>query len=199
MNTAIPSQAVVAIATVIAALITGVIAIVNLTLSKEQKISEMRQAWIDGLRDDLAQFFSGVRYVATAVSQHFDEQNHGKKFSHDFSEEQVTEKISVINETLYRIKLRLNPEEPEHIELERLLNSVLSCYRDGKDGDPAMLENVRNASELSTNFARIVLKAEWKRVKRGEDAYNNLRRWIVPTVVLLMSIFIAVILRANFT
>ena len=38
------------IATVMAALITALISFVNLTLSKEQKTSEFRQAWIDGLQ-----------------------------------------------------------------------------------------------------------------------------------------------------
>ena len=49
------------IATVVAALITALIAYINLTLSKEQKTSEFRQAWIDGLRNDLAAFFSSAR------------------------------------------------------------------------------------------------------------------------------------------
>jgi len=48
----------VAIATVVAAVIAGLISVVALTLTKEQKTSEFRQAWIDGLRSDLADYLA---------------------------------------------------------------------------------------------------------------------------------------------
>lgn len=44
------AQAVVAIGGVVTALVAGAFSFVNLTLNKEQKTSEFRQAWIDGLR-----------------------------------------------------------------------------------------------------------------------------------------------------
>jgi hypothetical protein len=43
---------------VIAAIITGAIAFLASVLSKEQKTSEFRQAWIDALRNDLAELTS---------------------------------------------------------------------------------------------------------------------------------------------
>lgn len=46
----IPAHAAVAVASVLAAFVAGLVAAFNLTLSKEQKVSEMRQAWIDGLQ-----------------------------------------------------------------------------------------------------------------------------------------------------
>src|SRR5665647_752957 len=122
MQTEIPAQALVAIATIIGALIAGLISFVNLTLNKEQKTSEFRQAWIDGLRDDLAQFLSAIRAVARAEEAFY---MHGKNFANTnfpASAEQVNERRQIAMETLYRIKLRLNTDEPEHKELLRLLN-----------------------------------------------------------------------------
>jgi hypothetical protein len=59
MQSEMPIGNVAAIASIVAALITGAIAFINLTLSKEIKTSEFRQVWIDALRIDLAAFFCG--------------------------------------------------------------------------------------------------------------------------------------------
>ena len=56
MSSELPVFSIVAMATVTASLITAIISFVNLTLTKEQKISEFRQAWIDALREDLSIF-----------------------------------------------------------------------------------------------------------------------------------------------
>lgn len=50
-------QALVPMATLAAALLAGAIAALTLIVNKENKISEFRQAWIDGLREDLTTFF----------------------------------------------------------------------------------------------------------------------------------------------
>jgi hypothetical protein len=47
----LPDQAVGAVA---AALIAGLISLLGLIISKEQKVSDFRQAWIDALRSDIA-------------------------------------------------------------------------------------------------------------------------------------------------
>ena len=43
----------VAIGAVVAALIAAIVSLLGLIISKEQKTSEFRQAWIDALRSDL--------------------------------------------------------------------------------------------------------------------------------------------------
>ena len=43
----------VAVGAVVAALIAGTVSLLGLIISKEQKTSEFRQAWIDALRNDL--------------------------------------------------------------------------------------------------------------------------------------------------
>lgn len=190
----LPAQVVIAIATVIAALITGVIAVVNLTLSKEQKVSELRQAWIDGLRDDLAKFLSAVRAKAVALhDQRTGVVNAGDQES-DFIEGALAERTAIAQESLYRLKLRLNPSEADHQELERLLDQVVKTYDDLRV--PTEL-NVRKETSLAidrvTAHARSVLKQEWKRVKVGEPAYVNLRNWLVPAIIGVTAMFVIVV------
>jgi hypothetical protein len=131
MNDTFPNTLVVAIATVVAALITGVIAIVNLTLSKEQKVSELRQAWIDGLRADLATFVSAIRGKAVALQDN----RNGIGGEGSALEKTLAERTALAQEALYRVKLRLNQSEPEHAELDRLLGTLLSAYDDVRIGE----------------------------------------------------------------
>ena len=194
MHTAIPATAIVAIATVVAALITGVIAIVNLTLSKEQKVSEMRQAWIDGLREDLAKFFAGFRYLANAVHDVLEAGKDGRTRPYPASADHIADSLMTIGETRYRIKLRLNKMKTEHIELERLVDAVVDQYNAEGSNNPKMRENVFAAIGLATNQSRTVLKTEWERVKRGEEQFNSLRRWLAPIILVFMIAFVAAIL-----
>jgi hypothetical protein len=94
------------IATVVAALITAIISFVNLTLSKEQKTSEFRQAWIDGLRGDLAIFFSSARALCRTMEETrspitTDEDIQDFKFG----KEKIGNMRLASADSLYRIKL----------------------------------------------------------------------------------------------
>lgn len=198
MNDAIPSQAIVAISTVVAALITGVIAMVNLTLSKEQKISELRQAWIDGLRADLATLLSNIRFLTIAIYEHYDGLDKKIDYPHKVTGLQATELKAAATESLYRIKLRLNKNESPHNILEDLIDSIVLEANSNTTDNETYLNNMLDKIEQTSMQSRIILKAEWDRVKRGENAFNNLRRWLVPVIVVLMSLFSSVILLANF-
>ncbi len=99
-----------------------------------------------------------------------------------------------IGETRYRIKLRLNKMKTEHIELERLVDAVVDQYNAEGSNNPKMRENVFAAIGLATNQSRTVLKTEWERVKRGEEQFNSLRRWLAPIILVFMIAFVAAIL-----
>ena len=55
----LPAEVLVALATVTATLITSMIGLVNMTLSKELKVSEMRRDWIELMRGELSDYFQG--------------------------------------------------------------------------------------------------------------------------------------------
>jgi len=56
-----------AIGPIIAAIIGAVVALVSLIISKESKLSEFRQAWIDSLRQEIADFLSNILHIKKLV------------------------------------------------------------------------------------------------------------------------------------
>lgn len=179
--------------TVLAALIAGAISLVAITLSKEQKVSEFRQAWIDALRSDLAAFLSSARAFARAMDAR---RIHGTE-SRDpakvlFTLEKLGEIRSTAAEMYYRIKLRLNPEEADHQELLRLLSQAILDQNAVLESDGAEKRDVLAAVDRAADHAGPVLKAEWRRVKEGEKPYKTVR--IGATIVVVLSLLAFVVL-----
>lgn len=193
MHPDIPAQSLAAIATVVVALIAAAFSFVNLTLNKEQKTSEFRQAWIDGLREDLAAFFAGVRAFARAT----EELKSAASASRTAQPLAMTpEKISDIRyqaaERRYRIQLRLNLKEPEHKELLRLMQMAVD-EQNKFLADKSDVARTLQAIENAADYAPQILKAEWERVKRGELAFRLARNWIAPAIVLISLLFVALV------
>ena len=61
------SELVAAVATIAAALVAGLVSFIVTVLSKEQKTSEFRQAWIDALRSDIADFVAKNALFMAAI------------------------------------------------------------------------------------------------------------------------------------
>ncbi|MGB3128025.1 MAG: hypothetical protein WBB95_29780 [Pseudomonas sp.] len=145
-----------------AALVAGLISFVVTVLAKDQKTSEFRQAWIDGLRADVADF-AGLAGAMAAVTnaklrRGEDAESYLLARHDDFAKME-----SLIN----RIRLRLNPDE--HSEIL----SFLGVFR---TGIPSSREEIDEAVEGVVNCAQKILKSEWKRVKKGEPAYSILKK-----------------------
>ena len=190
MQPELPAQSVAAIATIIAAVMAGAISFVNLTLTKEQKTSEFRQAWIDALREDLATFFATARAFARATQEL---QAFGKGAKEGapmaFTEEKISELRYQIAETRYRIQLRLNPEELEHKELLRLMQVAIEGQQRMLAGAGETATTLQ-AVETAAAYAPQILKAEWNRVKQGELAFRLARNWFAPVVILAPIVFV---------
>jgi hypothetical protein len=181
------------LATVVAALIAAAISFVTLTLNKEQKTSEFRQAWIDGLRNDLASFFAAVRAFARATQERaHGEANGVPSTPFAFTEEAVSGFRHQVAEVRYRIQLRLNPQEANHQELLRLMTAAVEKQQKAMAGE-VRTEEVLAALEAAAAFAPQVLKVEWERVKQGELPFRIVRNWVAPTVVVLGLAFVAVL------
>lgn len=176
----LPTESIAAIATIIASLIAAAISFVNLTLTKEQKTSEFRQAWIDALRQDLATFFATARAFARASQelQHFGAGAQGGA-PLSFTEQKISDLRYQIAETRYRIQLRLNPREPEHAELLRLMQTAIDRQQ-GALANPSSTDEVLQAVERAAEFSTQILKTEWERVKQGELPFRIARNWVAP-------------------
>jgi hypothetical protein len=190
MQNELPTGSIVAIATVVASLIAGAISFVNLTLTKEQKTSEFRQAWIDALREDLATFFASTRAFARATQEAQGYKGHiESEAPFALTKEKISDLRYQVAETRYRIQLRLNPEELEHTELLRLMQVAVARQQEVLL-DGGITENVLLAVETAAAYAPQILKSEWKRVKKGEFPFRLARNWIAPSIVILSFAFI---------
>lgn len=181
------------IGTVAAALVAGGIARANLIASKETKVSEFRQAWINVLRDDLAALFSNTRTLARAMQE---SRTHQHATSDKFHIEQS--KITAVRhgaaETYHRIRLRLNRGQNDHKELLRLLSVMMEAqqaYMDNKEGD---VDEPIAAVENAASYAEGVLKSEWETVKFGERAYRAAVRTTTITLVASLIILASLII-----
>jgi len=56
-----------AIGPIIASIIGAVVTLASLIISKESKLSEFRQAWIDSLRQEIADLLSNILHIKKLV------------------------------------------------------------------------------------------------------------------------------------
>lgn len=117
-----------ALLTFAAALVAGGIARSTLIASKETKVSEFRQAWIDSLREELSTLFSNTRTLARAVQEDRGPQPETESKFH-FSQDKITDVRHGAAETYCRIKLRLNREQDDHKELLKLLREMMDAQQ----------------------------------------------------------------------
>lgn len=179
----LPPTAYVAIGALMAALITGFFSYANMISAKENKVSEFRRDWIEGLRSDIANYTAATQFLSYEDAIHTDElklldpkkSDEIRKLKIDHRSATKDAYLKAL-ECLTRIQLRLNP----------------NAIRDNKDSDEAKLMAVIeatkkhfNAGDFDKTFSscdeiRVVtgpiLKAAWTIVKDGEAGYRSVRK-----------------------
>lgn len=175
-----------AFATLFAAGVTATVSLVVSILSKEQKTSEMRQQWIDALRDDISELISELM-ILRVIGEHADVSTPLKM--HEYIEKRQPNLLKV-GMLLSRIELRLTPAD--HQPLIRLLHDVsrkVSPSNKGPEHDEIAGEGLRAVSDECGR----VLRQEWARVQRGEPAFVSIKRFAKAIVGLS---FVAIVLLA---
>ena len=173
-----------AIGTIVAAFIGGGISFIVTVLTKEQKTSEFRQAWIDGLRNDLSDFMSTVDTLCSFIRL---KKSESSSAILSFLEERSLD-VHRMGVSYNRILLGLNPKE--HGELERRLKKLLSVMASYKTATDA--NHVDNLVNDVIEESRKVLKEEWKRVKRGEIVYRFTKYTSLTVFVAAVTLGVAV-------
>ena len=141
----------------IAAIITGLISLLGLIISKEQKISEFRQEWINALRSEISSLISHANAI------------HGGLVTKQLWDNMKSDYLG-INEATANIRLRLNVTEVESKKvLDKLEELEKQFTPPGRTPNHEELNKLQN--EI-TDEARILLKNEWIRVKKGENIYR---------------------------
>jgi hypothetical protein len=183
------------------ALISGVISVLGLIISKEQKLSDFRQAWIDALRDDISHFVSFPITICaywTLIVKPKAMTTSSQALSTEFYAET---KDSYANLNIYstRIKLRLNTgrhEVDSNILLQKMEEMENLLHDFSSLDDVAVLKTVKEIQEAS----RPLLKKEWERVKNGERSFQFAKyaSFIVSALILLFLGFACVRVPALF-
>ncbi len=174
----LPPTIYIGIGAVIAAFISGIFTYVNLISSKDQKISEFRQDWINGLRLDLSEFMATVNHVSSLLV-YYSESCENNHIAHDRFDKFIHnnhELLTKIEAAYFRILLRINPEE------DKIFISKLEMVHELCSGIaiPESSNDIQRKIELLTSESQILLKREWKKVKKGEPSY-----WITKYIALL--------------
>lgn len=164
-----PAQELIAIGSVTAALIAGAFSYLNLVISKEQKVSEFRQQWIDALRENISQYVSAISSLARP-NVSLNENMAKEKGSNHVKETESC--FELASKSYVSILLRINPNDTRS-ELKALnsdflatLESVRAAVRGGR------YEEARQLTDELEVRARPILKLEWERVKEGETIYQ---------------------------
>ena len=185
MSGELPIYSIVAMATVTASLIAATIAFVNLTLTKELKTSEFRQAWINSLREDLSTFFACAKAFARATEeQHALDKSDSEENSFKISSDKVSDMRYQVAEVYSRVILKLNYKEPEHEELLRLMKVAIEKQNAALKNKSDSSETIK-AIDIATKYSRPLIKNEWDRVKEGEPAFKNTRNGAIIGIIAL--------------
>ncbi|MGA5482776.1 hypothetical protein ACPCIT_09580 [Pseudomonas siliginis] len=163
-------------ATLAVALIAGVVSLVVSILAKDQKTSEFRQAWIDGLRNDVSQLIAHLAVVKT-LSAIVRQQSQPEIQKFILSKEKDFLETAMLSS---RIRLRLNPNE--HKALLALVKDS-----DGIGRSDSLMEAHMENLAIETQE---ILKTEWERVKRGEPSFVLLKL-ISRCAVIIMGVAVA--------
>lgn len=157
-----------AIGSIIAAAIAGVVVFISTMLSKEQKTSEFRQAWIDELRNDVSKYISGsTEVIALYYAKNNNKQNQEKFLDDNF---QLIHDLQTLE---HRIILRLNQDEHQELisKIKKFREVLSDIYKNEKintnrkEAEFALIEDLLFETKK-------ILKYEWKRVKKGEIAFR---------------------------
>jgi hypothetical protein len=171
------SQLFIPLGVIFAAFITAIASFIALVISKEQKTSEFRQVWIDGLRNELAEFGSHARRIAAKPNPIFFKALTAKNALDSIeaiNEERLwTDPLEESRQRLaqmyYTVQLRLNLVEDDHSKLIEHMDNVYEILNQKQDDFEATVEELQKLAEVARN----VLKREWMRVKVGESAFRK--------------------------
>ncbi|MGA3053942.1 MAG: hypothetical protein ABSD63_07025 [Candidatus Korobacteraceae bacterium] len=151
--------------------IAGAFSLLGLLISKEQKVSEFRQTWIDALRADIAAL------VAHAYQIHAFLSGPGPVDYTDFWNATRDDYIE-LNQASTRIKLRINRNECDsRMILQSMKEMEVLFSGPPSDLHKRSLMELNKIVEALERDAPPLLKKEWERVKSGEPIYR-LAKWM---------------------
>ncbi len=164
---------------VVAAAVTAVIAFVLSVLAKENKISEFRQAWIEGLRNEVSELLGDFNTleISLRVNTENAPDDPARKVIMDRFLSDNRKEYSKVDALCNKVVLRLNPSEHQHLidKIRRLEDTV------GKGSANSYALSI----EMVEAFSK-VFKTEWERVKSGEPIFKWMKLAALVCVIALV-------------
>jgi hypothetical protein len=145
-------------------------------ISHSIKISEFRQAWINDLRRDIADYLG----VSERWFRKYEEINHMAAGDPLKGDRERTELFPIANEAkviLRRIRLRFNPTDNRHkAEDDAFLKSLDDMLNPGKCAPPQPDVSWQKLADDSVQQARRILKREWEVTKKLPVPWKQRRK-----------------------
>lgn len=159
------NNSIVIFCTLFTAFVAGIFSLFNLINNKEQKISEFRQAWIDGLRSDICGLTSSLIYISYYSSIRIINNPNEAKDIEGSHKQFITCSASILT--------KVNAQDPDG-KLKKINDNFLEVF--DKIQIDFNASNYIEASKLTRELldaSQPLLKAEWERVKNGESSYKK--------------------------
>lgn len=180
----------VAIGAISAAVITSLLSLVGLIISKENKTSEFRQQWIDSFREEISELIGRLEVILLhGRLLDFEVKKNGGDITPQLLNdvlEKIKDEVKEAHSLHRKILLRLNPSE--HQNIRSIMDDVATVLRKTKPEE----------AEINTLLNKLVetiqkeLKKEWTRVKAGEPVFR-ITKWFVCvflTATLMMTAYL---------
>lgn len=120
-------------------------------------VSTNRQAWIDALRNAIAEWLTAEQVFYVSKHSDFWERPDAQK---------ALEKLALLE---YRIRLLINPKEADHAKLVELLRKESDDLMESLDTKPEPYDKKKAfGDDEIISLSQSILKREWERVKRGD-------------------------------
>ncbi|MCK8105655.1 hypothetical protein MTF64_01945 [Pseudoalteromonas sp. 2CM41L] len=183
----LPNSAYIAIGAICAAIIAAIMSLLSLVISKEQKVSEFRQEWINSMRQDISELIG----LFTTFKSNWLYQMHSGEDPKEFIKNNSS-KLGEIDNIATRIILHLNPNE--HEEFKALVLEFDSiCSSAKKLSDSKITEK---AHRDLVNESQKMLKSEWQRVKDGESGFKVAKKALSSFLAITFIISISALIVA---
>jgi hypothetical protein len=192
---AFPENIFVPIGVVSAAVIAGAIAYAGFISTKESKVSEFRQNWINGLREEISLYISCIRVLIEKIQKDTVNSTHAPSSSM-FSRLEHSELYATLLKVKTSIELRINDKERKKDDFERNEKFLKLIEQNYQNFENMSTDQTDEAMRRLILASRELLKHEWNRARDGEKKYQEAKvtsQWVMGIAgAFLMAILMTV-------
>jgi len=150
------------------ALVAGAFSLLGLVVSKENKVSEFRNEWMNELRNDLADFVAHAFLIHSEIIEY----SSGRIDDYTKHLDRIREPLVGLNRAATKIKLRLHQEARENAPLMRSMSALQDSLREPPSVLPSYYEQIGPLGKEVEIQGAISLSREWVRVRTGERGFR---------------------------